>query len=138
MEQIKFVVKSSSSDEHYEIVFTKTSEKLTVSCECEAAAHHRLCKHRLALLAGNPVGMIIDNEDDFDRVQGDLDRVQEWLKGTPLEAAYQALLLLLNLRSRRKRSLPQQNERLEGSWKVDFRFLKGGLKCFDICVCCFV
>ena len=105
MEQIKFVVKSSSSDEHYEIVFTKTSEKLTVSCECEAAAHHRLCKHRLALLAGNPVGMIIDNEDDFDRVQGDLDRVQEWLKGTPLEAAYQALLRAIESEKQAKKEL---------------------------------
>ena len=98
MEQIKFVVESSSSDEHYEIVFSKSSEKLTVSCECEAAAHHRHCKHRLGLLAGDPVGMVSDNEDD-------LDRVQEWLKGTPLEVAYHVLLRAIESEKQAKKEL---------------------------------
>ena len=98
MNQIKFLVQSSSSDENYEVMFTKSSEKLSVSCTCTAAEHSQQCKHRLGLLDGNPTGIMSDNADD-------LDTVQKWLKGTPLEKAYHTLQRAIESEQKAKKEL---------------------------------
>ena len=64
----------------YEITFIKDGASLTALCTCPAGQFGNSCKHRVAILDGNPDSISSDNADQ-------VPTVMNWLVGTDVEAA---------------------------------------------------
>ena len=77
--RITFFIQGSS-DEPYEVEFYRESDKLKAFCTCRAGESRTYCKHRLNILAGSEQNIVSANASE-------VAVVQEWLSGTPLEAA---------------------------------------------------
>lgn len=83
MEQLDFIVKGSSSST-YEVTFIKDGGSLTALCTCPAGQFGGPCKHRLAILDGQPDGISSDNADQ-------VLTVGQWLLGSDVESALHEL-----------------------------------------------
>ena len=79
MDELVFLVKGSSA-KPYEVVFLKEGDHLTALCDCMAGKNGQHCKHRFRILEGSDQDIVSDNPDA-------VSKVQEWLKGSDLEAA---------------------------------------------------
>lgn len=77
--RITFLIQGSS-DEPYKVKFHRESDELRAFCTCRAGENRTYCKHRLNLLAGSEQNIVSGNASE-------VAVVQEWLSGTPLEAA---------------------------------------------------
>ena len=55
-------VKSSSTDEIYDVVFKIENNIISINCNCQAGLVKTLCKHRLNLLAGDISAMTDKSE----------------------------------------------------------------------------
>ena len=73
--KIKFLVQGSS-DEPYDVIFSKEGGRFTASCTCTAGQYGRCCKHRLNILADKRNAIVSDNLED-------VDTVKSWLPGIP-------------------------------------------------------
>ena len=76
---IDFLVQGSS-EEPYEVTFSKEGESFTVRCTCTAGEYGQSCKHRLNILDGRRNNIVSDNLED-------VDIIQTWLPGSSLESA---------------------------------------------------
>jgi hypothetical protein len=83
MEKIKFLVQGSS-EEPYEITFTKSGNNLTALCTCPAGQNGMYCKHRFRILSGSIEGIISKNLDE-------VSQVNSWLSGSDIEEAINEL-----------------------------------------------
>lgn len=61
---LRFIVQGSIPG-GYEIIAEKSASKLTFKCSCEAGSKGSHCKHRFALLAGQPDAILSGNEQDL-------------------------------------------------------------------------
>jgi len=91
--ETRIKVKSSSSDEIYNVVFKIENNLISINCNCQAGLVKTLCKHRLNLLAGDISAMAEKSEVmaltdilskiDKSRISNlytELDKVQQELK----------------------------------------------------------
>ena len=76
-EVLCFSVKGSTGNV-YEITGRKVSEKLRVSCTCQAGQNRIWCKHRMALLDG-------DVSDLLSGALGDVEKLSKWAVGVEVE-----------------------------------------------------
>lgn len=84
MEWLVFRVQGSASDP-YRVSFGKRDSNLTARCNCDAAMNGLHCKHRIRILQGDTTGIVSDNA-------AEVATVQEWAKGTDVEAVLTKLL----------------------------------------------
>jgi hypothetical protein len=56
--QLKFRVQSSSGPEVYDVVLSNSAGRIRMTCTCMAGLRNTLCKHRLAILNGDPSGLV--------------------------------------------------------------------------------
>ena len=64
----------SSSGGTYQVTFALEGQKLSAHCTCKAGIMGALCKHRIALLAGDAT--MLANKDQV----ADMQKVAEWAK----------------------------------------------------------
>jgi uncharacterized Zn finger protein len=83
MEELTLQVKGSSSDP-YELTFIKDGVSLTALCTCPAGSFGNSCKHRVAILDGDAAAVLDDDK-------GKIATVVDWLVGTDVESALQAM-----------------------------------------------
>lgn len=83
MPEINFMVQGSAEDP-YEVTFLKQEDRLLVLCSCPAGTNRRHCKHRVAIMNGSASDVVSDNREE-------LATVRDWLRGTAVEAALEAL-----------------------------------------------
>jgi uncharacterized Zn finger protein len=81
--EIQFHVQGSSADP-YLVTFVRERDSLAAFCTCAAGSIGQYCKHRLALLTGDTSAVVSGN-------QADEETIRQWLKGSPLEAALEAV-----------------------------------------------
>lgn len=55
-------VKSSSTNEFYDIAFTIENDLISINCNCRAGLSKTLCKHRLSLIDGDYSAILNKNE----------------------------------------------------------------------------
>jgi uncharacterized Zn finger protein len=79
METIRFLVQGSTNDP-YEVVFTKAPGQIKASCTCPAGRNGQYCKHRINILQGNVTGIVSGN-------QGAVKVILDALPGTDVEHA---------------------------------------------------
>jgi hypothetical protein len=77
---LEFLVQGSEP-EPYHVTFRRTGEQLIAGCTCAGAAAHQLCKHRLALLAGDVTAVVSGNA-------AAVQQLPAVMAGTALELAY--------------------------------------------------
>jgi len=78
-ERLTFEVQGSAS-EPYQTTFIFAKGRLAALCDCAAGQNGQYCKHRFRILAGMRDGIVSANVDD-------VSIVQQWFRGTELEAA---------------------------------------------------
>jgi uncharacterized Zn finger protein len=83
VEEVTFQVRGSSP-KPYEVIFIKDGDSLTAVCNCPAGTYGNVCKHRTAILEGDPTAITSDNAGRAPDVVG-------WLAGTDVESALAAL-----------------------------------------------
>lgn len=81
--EIRFQVQGSSPDP-YIVAFIKDDEGLVATCTCAAGSVGQYCKHRLAILNGDPSAIVSGNMSDAETIAG-------WLAGSSISAALDAL-----------------------------------------------
>ena len=84
-EKIQFLVQGSS-DEPYEVVFIREGENISATCTCTAGIYGRHCKHRLNIIDGKSTNIVSENA-------ADVEIIQTWLPGSPIESALRDLEL---------------------------------------------
>ena len=72
---------SGSSPVPYKLTVVQNDTKVSITCGCKAASFGQLCKHRLALLAGDMTNIIGTKEDIL--------RALEWIKNSNIAELYQ-------------------------------------------------
>ena len=98
MKTITFMVQGSAI-EPYEVTFVLSSDSnLSAYCTCPAGMNGQYCKHRFAILDGNPKAIVSNNPDD-------VQIVQSWLPGTDIEATMLKMRKLEKEASRIKKAL---------------------------------
>ena len=102
--KIKFLVQGSS-DEPYEVIFSKEGERVTISCTCTAGQYGRSCKHRLNILSGKRNAIVSGNLED-------VDTVKSWLPGSHLESALSNVEAAERRAAEAKRNLSAAKNRL--------------------------
>ena len=60
--ETRIKVKSSSTDEIYDVIFKIENNLISINCNCQAGLVKTLCKHRLNLLAGDISAMADKSE----------------------------------------------------------------------------
>lgn len=55
-------IKSSSTNEIYDVVFVIENELISINCNCRAGLSKTLCKHRLSLIDGDYSSVLNKNE----------------------------------------------------------------------------
>ena len=79
MNQIEFNVQGSSP-EPYNVIFRKDGNNLTALCDCPAGMNRLYCKHRFNILNGIADGIVSENAEQVNIVEG-------WLSGTDVDEA---------------------------------------------------
>ena len=102
--KIKFLVQGSS-DEPYEVIFSKEGGRFTASCTCTAGQYGRCCRHRLNILAGERDDIVSDNHEV-------VDTVQSWLLGTLLESTLSNVEEAERIAAEARRNLSSAKNRL--------------------------
>lgn len=74
-----------SADDPYRLRFERQGDNFTASCTCPAGENMQVCKHRLALLAGDVSALASDNEEA-------VPLLRNMLAGTPTAPALLAYL----------------------------------------------
>jgi hypothetical protein len=103
MPLLTFLIQGSAA-EPYRVTFRNDYGEVTASCSCPAGIFRRHCKHRIGIMSGEVKGMVSGNLED-------MATVQEWVRGTPLEALWMGLqeleseLAALNSRIRKQKKL---------------------------------
>ena len=64
--QLTFYAQGSAI-EPYTITVTLSDSKLSMTCTCPAGGFKAICKHRLALIAGDPDGLFAGDPDKIGR-----------------------------------------------------------------------
>jgi uncharacterized Zn finger protein len=85
MDELVFMVAGSSGNP-YSVKFKREGRRLIAQCTCEAGRRQIYCKHRFSLMGGVRDGVLSENV-------ADVRRLNEMMRGTDAEAAYQAVLL---------------------------------------------
>ena len=83
-EQLIFQIQGSAPNP-FRVTFRLEAGQLSATCTCNAGLLGKLCKHRLGLLQGEPLGIVSGNEKDVPRIQG-------LFRGTEVEGALTELL----------------------------------------------
>ncbi len=81
MSSVTFQVRGSRGD-IYDLNFRLSGTNLNASCSCQAGQNRLYCKHRFALMDGDVTALHSNNLED-------VKNLQNMMKGTDLEAAYQ-------------------------------------------------
>ena len=102
--KIKFLVQGSS-DEPYDVIFSKEGGRFTASCTCTAGQYGRCCKHRLNILADKRNAIVSDNLED-------VDTVKSWLPGSHLESALSNVKEAERIAAEARRNLSSAKTRL--------------------------
>lgn len=55
---MQFIVRSSSSEEEYQIRVFQGAAGIGIACTCMAGSNGQICKHRLALIAGDGAAVV--------------------------------------------------------------------------------
>ncbi len=84
MEIIHFQIRASSSPDPYTITVTRSRGEVTLTCTCAGAANGQMCKHRLGIIEGDASAILGDSTRD-------VHQVREWIAGSPLYQAVEAL-----------------------------------------------
>lgn len=79
MPRIVFLVQGSTP-EPYQVSFQLENQRFVAACSCPAGIMHQICKHRLAILAGDASNIVSPNTNE-------VSTVVSWLPGTPIERA---------------------------------------------------
>jgi len=79
MNAIQFFVQGSSIDP-YRVTFQKDGQHLSALCTCPAGVNGQYCKHRFAILNGEDIGIVSNN-------QHEVEIVASWLADSDVEAA---------------------------------------------------
>jgi len=95
VDEIRFEIKGSAADP-YEVLFIKDGTSLTAICSCPAGQFSNVCKHRLAILAGDGAAITSGNG-------ADVQTVVAWLPGTDVEAALMELHAAESLSGKEKK-----------------------------------
>lgn len=85
MTRLNFQVRSSSSNEIYDIRVLAFDGGLTMTCTCPAGTNGQHCKHRIGILDGDISALALGSAED-------VAHVARLMPGTALEAAYHAKL----------------------------------------------
>ena len=56
MKEIKILSKSSTKDP-YNVTITINEDKVFINCNCQAGSYNQLCKHKIAIAAGDTDNM---------------------------------------------------------------------------------
>ena len=78
-DEVQFLVQGSDP-EPYAVTFHRRGSELRASCTCRAGQFGSHCKHRIAILIGNPAAIVSENEEDCATVA-------EWLNDSPWSEA---------------------------------------------------
>jgi uncharacterized Zn finger protein len=78
MPSLQFFVKGSS-DEPYRLALSRSNAKLSFACSCPAGTKGSICKHRLAILAGDLSAVVDGNVT--------AEQTLSFIAGSVLEAA---------------------------------------------------
>ncbi len=81
--KLHFIVRGSAA-EPYHLIFHCDAGAIKASCSCPAGRMAALCKHRLAILRGDPTGLVEPN-------QFDINTLARWLSGSQVEQELHAL-----------------------------------------------
>lgn len=77
MNDITILAKSSSQNPH-KVYFGMGKGRLVIACDCQAGIHRQLCKHKIALAAGDDTTLHDPGQ------KADLARVHELIRKTKL------------------------------------------------------
>lgn len=78
MASLFFSIRSSSTDEIYQVKATRADANLTISCSCPAGFAKTYCKHRFALISGDITALLSENASD-------VELLRDMLAGTDVE-----------------------------------------------------
>ena len=56
-------IKSSSSDEIYDVFLKNDNGMISLNCTCQAGKHRMICKHRTDLLDGNVSSLKFEKDE---------------------------------------------------------------------------
>lgn len=109
MESLSFLVQGSAT-EPYQVSFRKDGHNLSASCTCPAGAIGQYCKHRFNILDGVLDGIVSNNENE-------VVKVAEWLKGTDVESALNAVTEAEQEAERAKQRLSKAKKHLAAAMR---------------------
>lgn len=105
--EIQFHVQGSSADP-YLVTFIKDGGGLLATCTCAAGEVGQSCKHRLAILNGDASAVVSEN-------RADAEIVTDWIPGTPLALALEALATAERQLEEAKRGVSVAKKRLSNT-----------------------
>jgi uncharacterized Zn finger protein len=74
----KLIFQVKGTEGNYTVTFSREGTNLTTTCTCPAREHEMHCKHRIALMWGDPSAIISKNKED-------VKKVLEMVKGSDVE-----------------------------------------------------
>ena len=105
MDTPEFLVQGSSPQPYRVMFHRRAAGNLSAYCTCAAGESGMFCKHRVRILCGLVDGIVSDNHPD-------VTMVGQWLTGTDVETALQAVVSLEREADRIKRALSEAKKAL--------------------------
>jgi hypothetical protein len=108
--ELTFLVQGSEVEPYRVRFVTNGDGHLTAYCTCAAGQQGQFCKHRLAILQGDPSAVVSDNT-------GDVHTVHTWVPGSNVEAAMQHIVACEAAVEQAKRQLTAAKKALSASMR---------------------
>ncbi|MDD4871971.1 MAG: hypothetical protein PHR77_15550 [Kiritimatiellae bacterium] len=105
MDGINILAKSSSNEPHT-VYFGTNKGKIVISCDCQAGIHRQLCKHKIALAAGDKA-MLYDVAQE-----NDLTTILSWIKKTKISDLLAELNVALHAETEAKERVSKLKKKI--------------------------